>query len=84
MTHKISLMLLAINVYDVKSAVILVQVFKSTGQMRLLENDKVIQQFQVALGSNSQGHKQREGDQKTPEGRYILDYKKRRFIRSRK
>jgi murein L,D-transpeptidase YafK len=26
------------------------------------------------LGANPQGHKEQEGDQKTPEGKYVLDY----------
>lgn len=44
--------------------------------MYLLENDKVIKQYHVAFGANPKGHKQQEGDEKTPEGTYILDYKK--------
>ncbi|MFS1525297.1 L,D-transpeptidase family protein [Microbulbifer sp. 2304DJ12-6] len=31
---------------------------------------------QVALGASPKGHKMQEGDEKTPEGRYTLDYKK--------
>src|SRR5690606_20762564 len=30
----------------------------------------------IALGGNPVGHKQQEGDQRTPEGRYVLDYRK--------
>ncbi|MFW5936693.1 MAG: L,D-transpeptidase family protein, partial [Desulfosalsimonas sp.] len=29
----------------------------------------------VALGGNPRGHKQQEGDGRTPEGLYVLDYK---------
>ena len=44
--------------------------------MYLLENDKIIKQYHVAFGAKPKGHKQQEGDEKTPEGTYILDYKK--------
>ena len=44
--------------------------------MYLLEQGEVIKEYRVALGANPKGHKQQEGDQKTPEGLYILDYKK--------
>ena len=30
----------------------------------------------MAFGDNPVGHKQQEGDERTPEGKYILDYKK--------
>ena len=32
--------------------------------------------FHAVFGANPEGHKQQEGDQKTPEGRYTLDYLK--------
>lgn len=54
----------------------LVRVIKSERKLMLFAEGKVIRQFKVALGSNPQGHKQQEGDKRTPEGRYTLDYKK--------
>ena len=54
----------------------LVKVDKSEGRMYLLDNEKVIKEYHVVFGANPKGHKQQEGDEKTPEGRYILDYKK--------
>jgi murein L,D-transpeptidase YafK len=36
----------------------------------------VIGTFPVALGRNPIGHKQQQGDSRTPEGRYILDFRK--------
>ncbi|MFT6908977.1 MAG: murein L,D-transpeptidase YafK [Oleiphilaceae bacterium] len=54
----------------------LVKVDKSENRMYLLDNGKVIKEYHVAFGANSKGHKQQEGDEKTPEGAYILDYKK--------
>ena len=44
--------------------------------MYLLENDKVIKEYHVVFGANPKGHKQQEGDERTPEGTYTLDYKK--------
>lgn len=58
------------------TAVDLVTVNKAERRMYLLEQGQVVREFQVALGRNPVGHKQQEGDQRTPEGRYRLDYVK--------
>src|ERR1700761_678180 len=52
-----------------------VVVRKSRREMLLLSGDAVIRQYCVALGRNPIGHKQREGDGRTPEGRYLLDWR---------
>jgi murein L,D-transpeptidase YafK len=46
------------------------------GQRRLLvlRNGEVVREYRVALGGNPLGHKMREGDKKTPEGHYRLDF----------
>lgn len=49
---------------------------KSKAKLYLQKNGKVIKEFNVAFGENPKGHKQQEGDERTPEGNYILDYKK--------
>jgi len=54
----------------------LVIVTKSTSRMALIRNGKVMRQYRIALGGRPKGHKLEEGDQRTPEGRYTLDYKK--------
>ena len=54
----------------------LVKVDKSERRLYLMKGDNVVKQYDIALGGNPQGHKQQEGDQRTPEGRYTLDYKK--------
>ncbi len=54
----------------------LVKVDKSENRMYLLQGGQVLRTYHVALGAHPQGHKQREGDERTPEGRYVLDYKK--------
>ena len=44
--------------------------------MYLLSGGKIVKEYRVALGANPQGHKRQEGDERTPEGDYTLDYKK--------
>jgi murein L,D-transpeptidase YafK len=53
----------------------LVRVDKSERRMELLEKGVVIKHYKIALGDAPIGHKQQEGDERTPEGRYILDYR---------
>lgn len=36
---------------------------------------QIIKSYRIALGGNPLGHKQQEGDSRTPEGRYIIDMK---------
>ncbi len=52
----------------------LVKVDKSKRRMYLLEQGSVVKEYRIALGKAPKGHKQQEGDQRTPEGRYYLDY----------
>lgn len=54
----------------------LVKVEKSISKMYLLDGDKVVKEYHVTFGGDPKGHKRQEGDQKTPEGTYTLDYKK--------
>ncbi|MCK5926368.1 MAG: L,D-transpeptidase family protein [Methylococcales bacterium] len=54
----------------------LVVVDKSKAQLYLKSHHKIIKQYPVVFGDDPAGHKQQEEDEKTPEGRYILDYKK--------
>ena len=53
----------------------LVLVVKSEKRLYLLQNGDVVASFRVAFGKNPKGHKEQQGDERTPEGRYILDYK---------
>jgi len=52
----------------------LVTVDKSERIMSLYDGSELIAQYAIALGANPKGHKAMEGDERTPEGRYILDY----------
>ncbi|MDQ2065155.1 L,D-transpeptidase family protein [Xinfangfangia sp. CPCC 101601] len=53
-----------------------IQVHKAERKMYLLHNQKVLKSYDIALGFAPEGHKQYEGDGKTPEGTYQISYKK--------
>lgn len=53
-----------------------VVVVKSTNTLTLFKGGQALATYSIALGSNPVGPKQQAGDGRTPEGRYILDYKK--------
>ena len=57
---------------------------KSARSLQLLSDNTVIKSYHIALGGNPVGHKQQQGDKRTPTGSYILDYKneKSKFYRS--
>ncbi|RYV03172.1 hypothetical protein SOPP22_05345 [Shewanella sp. OPT22] len=65
----------SISVFSMPQADLVV-VKKSLRQMTLFKNGKKIKTFHIAMGENPKSHKVKEGDERTPEGRYILDYKK--------
>ncbi|TKB46823.1 L,D-transpeptidase family protein [Thalassotalea mangrovi] len=54
----------------------LVRVDKSENAMFLIRNGEIVRRYHVALGENPKGHKMQQGDERTPEGRYTLDYVK--------
>lgn len=54
----------------------LVRVDKSERKMYLLKRDQIIREYKVAFGANPKGHKQQQGDERTPEGTYTLDSRK--------
>jgi murein L,D-transpeptidase YafK len=53
----------------------LVEVFKAKRELVLLSKGKVLKKYKVALGTHPVGPKTRRGDHKTPEGRYVLDWR---------
>ncbi|HEB94241.1 MAG TPA: hypothetical protein ENI94_12430 [Gammaproteobacteria bacterium] len=69
-----SLMILSVNIAS--HEVDYVIVYKSEKKMYLLSEGDRIKEYNVVFGANPKGHKQHEGDERTPEGKYILDYKK--------
>lgn len=70
------LLMLAACQHDDTAEVTLVKVDKSERRLYLMHQNQVLHEFPIALGGNPEGHKQQEGDNRTPEGRYLLDYKK--------
>lgn len=61
-----------------------VLVEKSKNKMYLLSRNDVVREYDIFLGKNPIGHKQREGDMRTPEGEYLLIHKNNnsKFYRS--
>ena len=53
-----------------------VLVDKSDEKLYLLSGTTVLAEYKVSFGANPRGHKQIEGDERTPEGEYVLDHKK--------
>ncbi|MFC3606660.1 L,D-transpeptidase family protein [Stutzerimonas tarimensis] len=54
-----------------------VLVIKSERQLHLVSRGETLKSYRVSLGKQPVGHKQREGDQRTPEGFYWLDWRKK-------
>ena len=48
---------------------------KAQRRLELLRGEEVLRSYKVALGLQPEGHKEREGDFRTPEGRYRLAYR---------
>ena len=47
---------------------------KGARRLTLFRQGQVLRTYRVALGPNPEGHKQAEGDGRTPEGRYAIDW----------
>ena len=52
-----------------------VLVVKSERRLYLIHKGESFASYKVTFGGDPNGHKQAQGDQKTPEGEYVLDYK---------
>ncbi|HEY4281515.1 MAG TPA: L,D-transpeptidase family protein [Chthoniobacterales bacterium] len=48
---------------------------KSARKLLVFRNGRELKSYMIFLGSNPVGHKQEEGDMKTPEGNYTIDYR---------
>ncbi|SHO81085.1 ErfK/YbiS/YcfS/YnhG family protein [hydrothermal vent metagenome] len=53
-----------------------IRVYKASRSMELYKDGKVVYRFKVSLGKNPKGHKLKQGDFKTPIGRYKIVGKK--------
>lgn len=54
----------------------LVRVLKTQRVLELVRDGAVVKRYRIALGRDPVGHKQREGDSRTPEGTYTLNWRK--------
>jgi len=52
-----------------------VQVKKADRKMYLIKNNEIYREYNISLGDNPVGHKQQQGDERTPEGKYTIDYR---------
>ena len=50
---------------------------KAARTLALYHRGRLVKTYRVALGSNAKGRKEREGDGRTPEGTYVIDFRKR-------
>ena len=53
----------------------LVLIDKSERKMWLITEGRKYREYDISLGDNPIGHKEQERDEKTPEGRYTIDYR---------
>jgi len=53
----------------------MVVVDKRARTLTLFRGGEALRSYPVSLGGDPVGHKRREGDERTPEGRYVLDYR---------
>lgn len=52
-----------------------IRVVKSDRRLDLLHDGRVIRSYRISLGAAPEGHKAREGDERTPEGAYVIDWR---------
>jgi len=55
----------------------MVLIEKSARRLMLISQGEVLKSFKIALGGNPIGPKERQGDNKTPEGTYVIDARNR-------
>jgi tetratricopeptide (TPR) repeat protein len=56
-----------------KGSVDKILIEKSARRLMLISKGEVLKTYKIALGGNPDGPKERQGDNKTPEGTYIID-----------
>jgi tetratricopeptide (TPR) repeat protein len=60
-----------------KGSVDRILIEKSTRRLMLITQGEVLKSYKIALGGNPIGPKERRGDNKTPEGTYVIDARNR-------
>ena len=73
--HERSLDQTAINRIRSTTPINEVHVYKAQRTLELIHDDQVIKTYHMRLGFAPTGHKVQEGDGKTPEGRYLIDWR---------
>lgn len=73
--HTPALAQLDIQKIRAQTPINLVKVFKAKRTLEILHHDQVIKTYSMRLGFDPIGHKVKEGDGKTPEGRYVIDWR---------
>ena len=63
------------NAASLAQTVTYITVDKADRKLATWHGKKLIKTYRIALGGNPLGHKEQEGDSRTPEGRYIIDRK---------
>ena len=57
-----------------------IELHKADRKMYLLHGAQILKTYDIKLGGNPLGHKQVEGDGKTPEGRYFITHRNPRSV----
>ena len=52
-----------------------VLVLKSKRELHLIHDGKIFKSYDIGLGQQPLGHKTQQGDSRTPEGHYVIDYR---------
>jgi murein L,D-transpeptidase YafK len=50
-------------------------IHKGERTLSLVRHGEIVHEFPISLGGEPVGHKEREGDRRTPEGRYFIDWR---------
>jgi len=70
----LSSVLISANAVELKQ-VDKVYVVKSKRQLHLMYKNRIVKTYPIGLGQQPNGHKQQQGDSRTPEGDYVIDYR---------
>lgn len=75
---------MATNTYETVAKADYVLLKKAERKLYLYHGDEILKTYRVALGRQPDGHKRRNGDSRTPEGVYVLDWRNpnSKFFRS--
>lgn len=58
-----------------KELAVSILVHKAERKMWLIGANGPLREYKISLGADPQGHKQQEGDERTPEGHYFIDWR---------